>query len=900
MELSKLTRRSFNKAAAFSSAAISLGALSSGLKKAKAAPVQIKNAEQDETKIIKTNCRACIFNCGVLAHVRNGRVVKLEGNPEYPMTKGSMCAKGLSGLNALYHPNRNKYPMIRVGERGENKWKRISWEEAIDTIAKKLMETREKYGAESVFCSTGGGGNPAFRSIARFCNIFGTPNWYEPGCAQCYLPRTLAYGIMYGGPSTSIADESALEIYVPNTPMKSFVCWGTDPSYSCPAGGGRALAELRARGVKSVSIDPRFTPDAAKADVWLPIRPGTDVALMLAWINYIIEHKMYDQDFVMHWTNLPYLVNTKTKMFLRPNEIVEGGNPKDYVVWDTKSGSPKVMPYPWDDNLSPALEGTFEYKGQQYKTGFTMLKEQAAPYTIEKAAEICWLVPEKIVEAIKIFADGPSGIALGVATDQFPNSVEAAMGSVILNGLMGYVEKPGTMLQRFPSGGTAPAGSLAPRAQHCLPHEQLLKRLGGTQFKGLLQWDAASPTAILNAILTEKPYPLKVWLERSGNKFNVLGNASSWEPAIKKLDFVVHMYMYPTSFSTYADMLLPTTEWLETNMLIDCMNYVFARQAVTHTYETVDETLIWSWILRRCAELGHEGCQKALDPEFMGAELPLWKTMEELLDAKLKRHNVTWKEVKEGKNPIQYMPMENWAQYYVYKKINPKTNLPLGFHTPSKKMELYGEVFINLGRTGMPYVKKPLPAASKDYSPLPFYMEPSESPNREIAKKYPLVMTNGRLPMYHHGTLRNNPISREIYPLPEIWVNPADAKKYGVAQGDWTWVENDRGKIRAKCRVTEGIPEGIVYQERFWNPETLNTPTRGWKEMNVNVLTKNTPPFNDVVGTYTLRGFQVKISKADKGPDGVWSKPEDFKVWMPSNNVSETSVPTYPEHGSKK
>ncbi len=101
MELSKLTRRSFNKVAAFSSAVLSLGALSSGLKEAKAAPVQIKNAEQDETKIIKTNCRACIFNCGVLAHVRNGRVVKLEGNPEYPMTKGSMCAKGLSGLNAF-------------------------------------------------------------------------------------------------------------------------------------------------------------------------------------------------------------------------------------------------------------------------------------------------------------------------------------------------------------------------------------------------------------------------------------------------------------------------------------------------------------------------------------------------------------------------------------------------------------------------------------------------------------------------------------------------------------------------------------------------------------------------------------------------------------------------------
>lgn len=225
MEFSKLSRRGFAKLTAASAAGIPLANFGSGLTKAaEPAPADKTQAVKDDVKIVKTNCRACIFNCGVLAHVRNGRVVKLEGNPEYPMTTGSMCAKGLSGINALYHPNRNKYPMIRVGERGENKWKRISWQEAIDIIAKKLMETRAKYGAEAVFCSTGGGGNPAFRSIARFCNIFGTPNWYEPGCAQCYLPRTLAYGIMYGGPSTSIADESALEIYVPNTPMKAFVC----------------------------------------------------------------------------------------------------------------------------------------------------------------------------------------------------------------------------------------------------------------------------------------------------------------------------------------------------------------------------------------------------------------------------------------------------------------------------------------------------------------------------------------------------------------------------------------------------------------------------------------------------------------------------------------------------
>ena len=97
----------------------------------------------DEEKIVKTACRACIANCGVLAHVKNGRVIKLEGNPVDPMSQGRMCAKGLAGIQALYHPNRNKYPLLRVGERGGGRWRRISWDEALTRVAEKAMETRE-------------------------------------------------------------------------------------------------------------------------------------------------------------------------------------------------------------------------------------------------------------------------------------------------------------------------------------------------------------------------------------------------------------------------------------------------------------------------------------------------------------------------------------------------------------------------------------------------------------------------------------------------------------------------------------------------------------------------------------------------------------------------------------
>ena len=656
--------------------------------------------------------------------------------------------------------------------------------------------------------------------------------------------------------------------------------WGTDPSYSNPAGGGQAIVTLRTKGVKTVVIDPRFIPEAQRADVWLPIRPGTDVALMLGWMRYIIEQKIYDEDFVMHWTNLPYLVNVETKMLVHADEIDPKGDKGTYVVWDKKTKSPKAIKYPWNDALDPELDGEFEYQGKKYKTGFRCLKERAEPWTLEATAKECWLDPKKIEEAIKVYVDGPSGIALGVATDQSPNSVQAAMGAVILNALLGNVERPGSLMQRNPSSNVVPAGSLATRCSYLLPEGQLTKRLGSNEHKGLLQWDAAQPSAVLDAMLTGKPYPIKVWLERSGNKFGVNANAGSWVKAMEKCDLIVHMYMYPTSFSMYADILLPATEWLETNMLIESLNMVFARQAVAHVWETEDETLFWSKLIKRCAALGNENCKRACDPEFMKDDLAYWDSMEELLDGRLKRINMTWKQLL-AHNPVEFMPYDKWNTYYVYLNKDPKTGLPQGFRTPSKKLELYGDVWITLSRTGKPYALQKLPPASKDYDPLPYYLEPAENPTNEIGREFPLILTNGRIPVYHHGTLRNVPYLREIYPVPELWVNPVDAKKYGLATGDWAWIESKRGKTRGKVLVTEGVSPGVLYQERFWFPETLDTPTHGWTEMNVNVLTKNDPPFNDVVGTYTLRGIQVRISKAEGAPEGIWLKPEDFKPWLP-------------------
>ena len=884
MDLSRLSRRTFIKTSAITGTTAGIAQMTGGLIPTASAAQAGKSAAaaKDEIRIVKTSCRACIHDCAVLAHVRNGRIVKLEGNPESQMNQGALCPKGLAGIQAVYHPNRNKYPLIRVGKRGENKWKRISWKEAIDIIAKKICEVTDKYGAESILCTTGGGGNPCFAGIRRLANALGTPNFMEPGCAQCYLPRVLTFDLQYGGPSTSIADENSLEIYNPNTEMKSIILWGANSAYSCPAGGGRALVELRAKGVKTVAIDPRFVPDAAKADVWLPIRPGTDVAMMLAWINYIIEHKLYDKDFCLKWTNLPHLVDPDTHMCLHAKDFFGKGGDFDRVVWDAKTNAPALLPYPYDDKLDPVLDGEFTYQGKTYKTGFRLLKERCAEWTLEKAAKECWVDAGKMEEAIKIFADGPGGLVLGVATDQIVNSGQAAQAAVVLNAIMGYVEKPGTLMQRNPIGDVLNQGRYPVNpSPRLLPKGQLKKRLGGAEHKGLYLWDAAQPAAVLEAMEHGKPYPIKVWLERSGNKLTALPEPERWAKASRNVDLIVHLFMYPTSFSRYADILLPATEWLETNTLVNHLNKVFARQAVTHTWETVDETLVWSRVVIRCAELGHKNAQRACDPKFMGEDLAYWKTMEELLDQRLKTAGLTWKTMLEKDNPHQFMTYDEWNQYYVYLQKD-KDGLPRGFRTASKKIEVYGDCYITLGRTGKPYARDDdVPPVAKDYDPLPYYQAPTETPFNEFGRKYPLTITNGRIPFYHHGTLRNSPWMREKYPVPEVWVNPVDAKKYGVAQDDWIWVENGRGKIRGVARVTEGIPVGVLYMERFWTPETLNKADEGWKSVNYQILARADGPYNDLLGTHTLRGVQVKIYKAEGAPEGVFTKPEQFKIWLP-------------------
>ena len=245
--------------------------------------------------VYKSACRMCHGGCGALLHVEGGRVVRLEGDPDNPMNRGKLCVLGAASLEQVYNPRRLKYPMRRIGRRGEGRWERISWDEAYDEIVERIRDAGKRYGPESVWVGTGTGRHH-FGYVSRFANAIGTPNWCEPGTAQCFRPRVHGSIITMG--------QLPICTYTNDAMPELILFWGHNPIYSGPDGElGFGVRQALARKPKTIVVDPRRTMLAKRADLWLQLRPGTDDALALAMLHTIIEEGLEDRAFVEQWTH---------------------------------------------------------------------------------------------------------------------------------------------------------------------------------------------------------------------------------------------------------------------------------------------------------------------------------------------------------------------------------------------------------------------------------------------------------------------------------------------------------------------------------------------------------------------------------------------------------------------
>lgn len=248
--------------------------------------------ESSGEQVIRSNCRGCHGGCGVLVHVKDGRIITLEGDPEIPSNRGTMCSKGLAYLQLVYHPDRVKYPLKRSGKKGEGKWQRISWDEALDTIVNKYKEIIPKYGPEAIVIGQGTGRDYA-ETLYRFANLLGTPNVITAG-HMCYVSRLGATLITCG----------ALPVCDYDSHPKCVMVWGNNVVWTHPDEyKAENLARVLAEGARLIVIDPRLTYLAGRADIWLQLRPGTDTALALGIANVIISEGLYDKEFIEKYTH---------------------------------------------------------------------------------------------------------------------------------------------------------------------------------------------------------------------------------------------------------------------------------------------------------------------------------------------------------------------------------------------------------------------------------------------------------------------------------------------------------------------------------------------------------------------------------------------------------------------
>jgi thiosulfate reductase/polysulfide reductase chain A len=248
------------------------------------------SAEKEAQRIeVPTTCEMCVNKCSLIAVVENGVIHKLNPNPESPKSRGMLCARGNAGLLQVYDSARLKRPLIRAGKRGEGNWRPASWDEAFDFTAKKLSETKDKYGPQgSLWSSTESFQEVFFRNLGE---SFGSPNQVRHP-SLCLASVNLAYSLTFGTvPSFDLQNSKFIVMSGANR-LESFITPDTMD----------LIESAEYRKAKLVYLDPRFTVTASKADEWYPIRPGTDLAFILAMLNVIVGENRHDKEFVANYT----------------------------------------------------------------------------------------------------------------------------------------------------------------------------------------------------------------------------------------------------------------------------------------------------------------------------------------------------------------------------------------------------------------------------------------------------------------------------------------------------------------------------------------------------------------------------------------------------------------------
>ena len=793
--------------------------------------------EPNSTEEIRGYCAQCLSNCPTIACVRDGIFVEVKPDEQHP-NASQLCPKGLAGPELVYNKQRLKYPMRRTRPKGDPDpgWERISWDEALDTIATRLNEIKAKWGPEALVISRCGIGGAPIRDfypwLKRLTCAFGTPNMIST-THICQWHRDNGSAYTYGGIWRTMGE--------PDFPKAACILiWGHNPHANNYA-GLRDIKQGLEQGARLIMVDPRQTDLAAMADLHLQVRPATDGALVLSMLKVMIDEKLYDHDFVRDWTTAPLLVRSDTGNILRVSDLRDGADPSHCVMVDSTTGNPVTCIPGTMLPMEPILDtiATVKLAGGnevECKTAFRLLRELVSDYPPNIAEEITGVPADKIRDAVRMFTTNkPACWYCGNGIEQDANATQTNRALCIFYALTGNYDKPGgnVMLPSVPSNQIQGLEFLSPETREkCLGYH---KRPLGSASTTL----DTQAYEVFEAILTGKPYPVKAFLGFGGNFVTSNPPTLLAREALMKLDFHAHCELFLSPTAEFADIVLPAASFWETwHVKVDfssprARDYIQLRPAIVPPqHESWPDHKV---IFELAKRLG-------LGDKFWDGDI------EAAHNYRLAPSGITVEQLRKNHGGISLdLPVE----YQKYSKKDADGNF-LGLPTPSKRVEIYSQVFKDHG-----------------YNPLPVWKEPfvSRFARTSLAEKYPLILISEKALHYCHSQHRALPSLRKAVPYPCLEMNPQTAREIPCQDGDWIILETPHGSITMKAKVTDSILYNVVCTQHGWwqgCPE-LNLPAYdpySPEGANVNLI-YDVEELDPVSGCFPIKGYPCNIRKKE-------------------------------------
>ena len=572
----------------------------------------------DSDRWVQSACKMCLHGCGILVHIENGVVTKIEGDPSNPDNMGKLCPKGNVGMLRLYDPKRVKAPMVRTNpEKGpgvDPGWKEISWDEAMDLVTEKLKPIRETDPRKLLVASGD------FQRIFNWAwpAAFGSPHFFSTVGQYCGA----AYHPINGITDTSFAVVNDYEY------CNYWLQIGSGDGFSSHlhlSGAAKRMADARMRGMRVVTVEPRMSPAAAKADEWVPIVPGTDRAFILGLMNSLVfEHGLYDREFLKTRTNAPYLIDAAGGYALSAAGKA--------LVFDPVAGIVRE----WDDAALAdiALEGRYEVGGEMCATGFQLFLDILADHSPEQMEAVCTVpaatmrrlarelgeaacIGETIELEGKTYPFRPAAVNYYRGAIAHKNGGEDSMALKMVNTLLGNIDVPGGHL----GVPLDIRGFFIEPGEHGLlkPNPHILHPPVPFKFPAdslqMMEWFPLGMDAghiAVDAVLNPEKYHLdyrpEVLLTYHSNPVWNMPAQEKVRQAIATFDYVISIDVQVNETTEWADLILPDHTYLESTVAFMCeppavRGLVLRQSVIEPLYNTRDATEILIDIADRCGFL---------------------------------------------------------------------------------------------------------------------------------------------------------------------------------------------------------------------------------------------------------------------------------------------------------